>query len=187
MTKFRIFVAIGVIASLGGCEKTREAFGLQKSAPDEFAVVTRAPLAIPPDYRLRPPTPGAQRPQEATTRNEAKDILLRSGSNGAQGDAGDTKLSRGEVALLGKAGAQNADPSIRQKGSRESSLLAEGDSKFMATLMFWQDEEPPGVILDAGSESRRLRENAALGDAPVKGTTPVIKRKQKGFLEDLFN
>ncbi len=181
-------MAIGVIASLGGCEQTREAFGLQKSAPDEFAVVTRAPLAFPPDYGLRPPTPGARRPQEATTKNEAKNILLRSGSNGAPADTGGkNKLSRGEVALLGMAGAQNADPSIREKVSRESSLLAEGDSKFLATLMFWRDEEPPGIILDADSESRRLRENAALGDAPVKGTTPVIKRKQKGFLEGLFN
>ncbi len=180
-------MAIGIIASLGGCEQTREAFGLEKSAPDEFAVVTRAPLAMPPDYGLRPPTPGAQRPQEASTRNEARDILLRSGPKGAQGGLGGKDLSRGEVALLGKAGAEDADPSIRDKVSRESSVLAAGDKKFLTRLMFWQKDEPPGLILDADKESRRLRENSALGDAPVKGTTPVIERKEKGFLEGLFN
>ena len=180
-------MAMGVIAILGGCEQTREAFGLQKSSPDEFSVVTRAPLAIPRDYGLRPPAPGAQRPQEVTTKNEAKDILLSSGSNGAQRYHGGKKLSRGEFALLSKAGAQNADPSIREMVSRESSVLAIKDGQFLATLMSWRNKERPGIIVDAGNEARRLRENAALGDPPVKGTTPVIKRKQKGFLEGLFN
>lgn len=180
-------VAIGLIASLGGCEQARQAFGMQKSAPDEFAVVTRAPLVIPPDYGLRPPTPGAQRPQEASTKDEARNILLRSGQSGVQTEPAGKAPSRGEVALLGKAGAGNADPSIRDKVSRESSVLAESDNNFMTRLMFWQDEELPGTILDADKESRRIRENAALGDASIKGTTPVIERKEKGFLEGIFN
>jgi hypothetical protein len=187
LTIFRALVVVGVIVSLGGCEQTREAFGLKKSAPDEFAVVTRAPLAVPPDYGLRPPTPGVQRPQETTTTNEARQILLRKGANDKPGASGAKSLSRGEVALLGKAGAGNADPSIRQKVSRESSVLAEGDNKFLARLMFWRADEPPGLVVDPDSESRRLRENSALGDVPVKGTTPVIERKEKGFLEGLFN
>ncbi len=190
-TVFRALVAIalavGMIASLGGCEKTRQAFGMTKSAPDEFAVVTSAPLVIPPDYGLRPPTPGARRPQEASTRSEARGILLRSGSSGRQGGPGGKAPSQGEVSLLSKAGAGNADPSIRDKVSRESSVLAESDTNFMTRLMFWQEEEPPGTILDADKESRRIRENAALGDMPVKGTTPVIERREKGFLEGIFN
>ena len=187
MTIFRALVVIGVIASLGGCEQAREAFGLKKSAPDEFSVVTRAPLAIPPDYGLRPPTPGVQRPQEKSTKNEAREILLRKGPNVGQGAPGGKQLTTGEVALLGKAGARNPDPSIREKISRESAVLAESDDKFLARLMFWQVKEPPGRIVDPDNESRRLRENSALGDAPVKGTTPVIERKEKGILDGLFN
>lgn len=190
MTIFRALAAIAMIASLGGCEGARESFGLAKSSPDEFAVVTRAPLAIPPEFGLRPPTPGAKRPQEASTQNEARQILLRSGRNGAEGaegGAGGKEFSRGEVALLGRAGAGNADPAIRDKVSRESSVLAEGDKGFIKRLMFWQDDEQPGIVIDANKESRRLRENAALGDAPVKGATPVIERRDKGFLEGIFN
>ena len=186
-TVFRILVVIGVATGLAGCEQTREAFGLTKSAPDEFAVVTRAPLAIPPDYGLRPPTPGVQRPQERTTTNEAQNILLSKAGRTAPDTGGGKEPSRGELALLGKAGAQNADPSIRDKVARESAVLAESDDKFLAKLIFWQEKEPPGVVVDPANESRRLRENSALGDTPVKGTTPVIKRKQKGFLEGLFN
>ena len=40
--------------------------------PDEFAVVTRAPLSLPPDYGLRPPRPGAARPNEASPRDDAQ-------------------------------------------------------------------------------------------------------------------
>jgi len=38
---------------------------------DEFAVVTKAPLIMPPDYNLRPPRPGAARPQEQSERQQA--------------------------------------------------------------------------------------------------------------------
>src|SRR3954471_11538880 len=44
---------------LSGCDTLRNAAGLTKKSPDEFAVTTKAPLVIPPDFNLRPPTPGA--------------------------------------------------------------------------------------------------------------------------------
>ena len=44
---------------LSGCESLRNAAGLTKKSPDEFAVTTKAPLVIPPDFNLRPPLPGA--------------------------------------------------------------------------------------------------------------------------------
>src|SRR6478672_7417242 len=44
---------------LSGCDSLRNAAGLTKKSPDEFAVTTKAPLVIPPDFNLRPPLPGA--------------------------------------------------------------------------------------------------------------------------------
>ena len=49
----------GVAVALIGCQSIREAAGVTKSPPDEFAVVTKAPLVIPPDFNLKPPKPGA--------------------------------------------------------------------------------------------------------------------------------
>src|SRR6185369_5402368 len=60
---------------LAGCENTKEMLGLTKRSPDEFQVVSRAPLSMPPDYSLRPPTPGAARPQEGTVQQQAEGIV----------------------------------------------------------------------------------------------------------------
>ena len=69
-------MSIGFFLILG-CENAKETIGLTKQSPDEFAVVTRAPLSIPPKFDLRPPKPGADRPQETATRSEARKILLK--------------------------------------------------------------------------------------------------------------
>src|SRR6202012_1402778 len=63
---------------LGGCngDKIARTFGLTRDAPDEFTVTTRAPLSIPPDYTLRPPRPGAPRPQEQSERQQAEEALV---------------------------------------------------------------------------------------------------------------
>ena len=60
---FKIALLGGLALGVSGCESTRETFGLNKQAPDEFQVVSRAPLSLPPDFTLRVPEPGASRPQ----------------------------------------------------------------------------------------------------------------------------
>lgn len=58
---FKIALLGGLALGVSGCESTRETFGLNKQSPDEFAVVSRAPLSLPPDFTLRVPEPGAPR------------------------------------------------------------------------------------------------------------------------------
>ena len=53
--------AVAAIA-LSGCTSAQKALGMSKVVPDEFRVVSKAPLAVPPDYALRPPAPGEPRP-----------------------------------------------------------------------------------------------------------------------------
>lgn len=175
-------------AGLGGCDQAREAIGLKKQVPDEFAVVSRAPLSVPPDYRLRVPVPGARRPQEATTRDKARAALV--GAGAARGGPGTSMppagLSAGERALLKRAGALTPDPSIRETVDRESSALADAQKSVFDKVVFWREPQPPGLVVDANRESRRLREAAALGKEPSKGKVPVIERKEPGFLEGLF-
>ena len=46
-------------AGVSGCSSTSKALGMTKVTPDEFRVVTKAPLVLPPDYSLRPPGCGS--------------------------------------------------------------------------------------------------------------------------------
>lgn len=174
-----------MLLPLYGCGSPREALGLDKQSPDEFAVVTRAPLSLPPDYGLRPPKPGAQRPQEETVNQSARAILVRDVAVAPSGNLPDS--TAGERALLTAAGALNPDPTIRQKVNRDSSILAGEDDGFIDSLIFWQDRPEPGTVIDADKEARRLRETAALGDPPTKGRSPRIERRPKGWLEGIFN
>jgi hypothetical protein len=64
---------------LSGCGDFRRAIGFDRSGPDEFAVESRAPLTIPPDFDLRPPQPGAPRPQEGTAAEKARKVIDTAG------------------------------------------------------------------------------------------------------------
>jgi hypothetical protein len=64
---------------LSGCGDFRRAIGMDRVGPDEFAVESRAPLTIPPEFDLRPPQPGAPRPQEVTAAEKARKVIDTAG------------------------------------------------------------------------------------------------------------
>jgi hypothetical protein len=64
---------------LPGCSGFRAAIGLDRVGPDEFAVESRAPLTVPPEFDLRPPQPGAPRPQEASAADKARSVIDTAG------------------------------------------------------------------------------------------------------------
>ena len=96
------------------------------------------------------------------------------------------RFSQGEAAILSRAGALDVDASIRRKIDEESSAIVESNTGFMDKVLFWQDPEKPGTVVDAGKEKRRLREARAMGNPVNVGDMPVITRKERGFLEGIF-
>ena len=50
--------------------------GKGKITPDEFEVVNRAPLVVPPEAELAPPRPGAPRAQEINPGRQAYEALF---------------------------------------------------------------------------------------------------------------
>ncbi len=150
----------------------------RNSGPDEFGVVSRAPLAQPPDFSLRPPRAGAKRPNEVETREQARRRLFGR-SVQARGiiperDPNDSR-SEGERALLFKADALDIDPSIRDAVERESGIVEE-DPTFVESLLFWKPTKGKDAVVDPGGESERLRRNEALGKKPTDGSTITKKR-----------
>ena len=192
MQRSHITRALGLAAVLltaAGCSGMQKQLGLTSDPPDEFRVVSRAPLAIPPEFTLRPPRPGLTRPQEGTATQQARTAVFRATNDGPQtldeAFPADGRTT-GERALLMAAGANQADPDIRRIIETESRNPDEADGYFYDVLVFWRDEVPPGDIIDADAEARRLRENAALGRPVTEGETPTIERKKEAFFEGLF-
>lgn len=186
MTMVRLAAGVVILSalSLTGCSEARRALGYDKAPPDEFTVMSHAPLAQPPDFTLRPPLPGAPRPQEGTVRDQAKSVLVPGNSNLSLGGA--SGLSQGEQTILSKVGAERADPNIRKKVDEETTALIQADDSFADKLMFWQDKPQPGEVLDATQEARRLQRNASAGKPASDGSSPQIIRREKGWLEDIF-
>jgi hypothetical protein len=83
----------------------RQAMGIERSGPDEFAVESRAPLTIPPDFDLRPPQPGAPRPQEKTAAEKARSVIDTAGP----GEPGKQATAAADVPRARTAEAQ-VDP-----------------------------------------------------------------------------
>ncbi len=102
MRKTALFAFAGcavMLALLGGCSSHSSLFN--RARPDEFAVTRQAPLAVPPDFALAPPNPGAPRPQDVDSSRQALDALF----------GGAAPRSAVETDALGKAGA--SAPAIR--------------------------------------------------------------------------
>jgi hypothetical protein len=185
-----------LVMGLSGCSDTRKALGIDKAPPDEFAVVAGSPLTMPPDFNLRPPRSPSDKPPSETAAQAGRQTVFRASdakaakpsiTTAAMTSSTGSPLSAGEQALIAKAGAGDADPSIRQQVDKDTAQLnADNSGGFVDSLLFWREPPPPGEAVDAQREAQRLRENAALGKSPSVGDTPQIQRTQRAWLEGIF-
>ncbi|HEV2364250.1 MAG TPA: DUF3035 domain-containing protein [Caulobacteraceae bacterium] len=158
--------AAGILAS---CQSASRALGMSKISPNEFLVVSKAPLVLPPDYSLRPPAPGEPRPQELEPESAARQALLGQSENAIQDE--------GERLLVSKAGGDKADPLIRYVVDDQFGNLAHKDAGFARWVMFWRKGQPPSEAAQASAaanasnpvnasvEAQRIKE--LTGDRPV--------------------
>lgn len=186
---FKNVFAIILPILLIGCSSARDIVGLGKQSPDEFEVVTRAPLSLPPDYGLRVPIPNISRTQEKSVRDSADDLISSIGSSSRQKLSRRNRLgatSPAEDAILGRAQARSADDSIRAKLSSDNKTISGTDKKLIDKIIFWQGAEKPGAILDPEKESKRINDLKSDGKTIANGDVPVIERADWGLLDGLF-
>jgi hypothetical protein len=108
----KIIVLALAAVTLAGCGSTGI---LNRERPDEFAVQRQAPLVVPPDFSLTPPSPGAPRPSEGTAAEQALDVLF----------GGPAPRSQVETSALDRAGV--AEPGIRTSvGDPMTNTVAKG-------------------------------------------------------------
>jgi hypothetical protein len=179
MSVNRIILASVLVAplALGACQSTRSALGMNKVTPDEFRVVSKAPLVVPPDFSLRPPAPGKPRPQELQPESAARAALT--------GQRASEDRTDGEKMLVARAGADKADPLIRYVVDDEFGDVAHKDKNFADRVMFWRSDKAPAVAsagsdtpapVDAAAEQARV-------DALTGGKAVVISRGGGGKIK----
>ena len=103
--------------ALQGCGSVKKTLGIDRDAPDEFAVTPSIqPLDMPPDFFVLPaPCPGAPRPQDVAAINERNEQFL-----GAQ--QGHEQLTPGQEALLEMAGAEEGQEVVASELDKESNI-----------------------------------------------------------------
>ncbi len=182
MRHFQKMAIIGMTLCVSACGGTAESLGLGRNPPDEFAVVERPPLSLPPEFSLRPPQPGAPRPQETAMPARANETLFGGSMQSAAAAAGGTEKSDAEKALLASSGAAKAEAGIREIVDRETAQKVVGSRKLVDDLLWWRDPSSSATTVNADEEAKRLKEAKAAGTSINTGATPVIEKSQKGWL-----
>jgi hypothetical protein len=160
-SSFLLVAALGVATlPLGGCDSFNRAIGKTRVIPDEFQVVSNAPLAIPPDYALRPPRV-SNGPEQASATEQARETVFRAGdtNNGQAPAAPSAKMSVGEQDLLRQAGANSAPTDIRQTVDADPTEGVPFDRGLVDKLLFWSGPTTPpsNDTVNPGQEVSRIR------------------------------
>jgi len=178
-------VGIAAIVALGmatsACSSFSRALGMEKVSPDEFAIVTKAPLVIPPEYNLRPPAPGTVREDLVQPQERAQAALFGPDAT----PVADGVVTAGEYALLTNTGVGDSDPQIRNVLASEASSLTQKDRGFTDRILFWQGAGAPSgydtTVIDAAAENERIRNSQATGEPVTSGVEPTIVKDRGIF------
>ncbi len=114
MRRAATLVLVACAATLvSACGSSNSLFN--RARPDEMAVTRAAPLVVPPDFALVPPSPGAPRPQDSDTGKQTLETLF----------GGPSARSSVETDALNRSGTAAA--SIRSTvGDPETQTVAKG-------------------------------------------------------------
>ena len=186
MLRVGALLSVAVLA-LSGCDSLRSAAGMEKSAPDEFAVTTKAPLVIPPDYNLRPPRPGAVPTHQVEPTESAETALFGNDAATIAAQLPST-FSDSEKMLLANAKVQNIDPQIHQNLASDYKNMVGADDGFTKDILFWQKpKDDGGAPLDADKEAKALGDKRAGQDGKPAAPPPPPPKEDSSFLGGLFD
>src|SRR5690242_3255112 len=101
-----------------GSGTVKDTLGLSRAAPDEFRVVSRPPLSVPPQFNLEPPSATAETPGQLTPEAQAKSLVLGNDTSATASNNKSGKVpakTSAESTFLKNAGADRADPNVRNE------------------------------------------------------------------------
>ncbi|MAV63314.1 MAG: hypothetical protein CBE29_01520 [Rickettsiales bacterium TMED269] len=104
---FLSLIFIFNLSLLSGCgSELSDVLGTNKLPPDEFTILTKPPLIVPPEYNLRPPAEGEIRPNAQQPNRQLQSILF--GQNKTD------DFSSSEISLMTGSDVAEAIPNIKE-------------------------------------------------------------------------
>ena len=143
-----------------GCSSVDEALGKTKSAPDEFEVVVRPPLTLPPNFNLNPENDTAEAPVSSTDAVSVSTRVL-------------TKNATTDASIFDDLfGTDERVAGIRQLVDEETYGI-QLERRLPIELIFG-GQPNVGPNLDSAKEARRLRDAFEKGEGITITPTPAI-------------
>lgn len=197
-----VALAVPLLAACTG-QELRSSLGLKRNNPDEFRVVSRPPLSVPPVYHLRPPaedeslslTPAHDRGRALVVENRELPMYQVPKDDPAyQVDTAVTDVETGTLGTTGEslflrnAGAEAAKSDIRSVLNEENRPIVLEEKREKGFFENITSKLRPGSdepIVDARKEQERIRQNQTEGKPINEGETPVIDPKDESVLDRL--
>ena len=180
----KTILVISCLASLSSCKSGdfRENLGLKKTAPDEFMVLSRPPLSMPPEFVLRAPSSENQVGiRDSNVKRKAKNSVY-SGSEAKARKSG----SLGELNLLKKTNANKVPINIRETIAKETDSYMgrdEDGGSIIKSLLHTPQDDP---VIDADKEKQRIVESKKAGKE-ITGDGAEIIEPDNSMLHHLLN
>ena len=155
-----ISLLCGVLLICSACSDFRRAIGTEKSSPDEFKVVVRPPLSLPPQFGDRPS--GEETTSAALAASTAKDrstVLLNGRTATAQGY--DDIFAFDQI-----------EEDIRTKVDEETAGIR--FERRLPLQIVFGGLPNVGPVVDKMAEDARIRRNEIQKRAITEGATPAI-------------
>ena len=171
-----LLAGIGLVAS--GCSGFRKAIGEEKSSPDEFEVVVRPPLSLPPNFFAS----SDQLTENANSSASSSATAVASAATSAADSPIDARSVA--AAALGAAEGRAADSyaqvfdfsavpdNIRQLVDEETYGIR-FERRIPLQVLFGGLPDI-GPVLDKFAEDQRLRQTLRQGGSATEGGTPAM-------------
>lgn len=158
-----LLAGIGLVTS--GCTGFRKAIGEEKSSPDEFEVVVRPPLSLPPNFFASASQLTENAPTSSTTDSPIDAHSVAAATLGSiEGQAADSFEQIFDFAAV--------PGNIRELVDEETYGIQ--FEKRIPLQMLFGGLPDVGPVLDKFAEDQRLRRLLREGQSPTEGGTPAV-------------
>lgn len=183
-------LSICVLVALTGCtgSEVKSTLGLKKKAPDEFMVLSRPALTVPPAFDLPEPETSTSAAPKDFSNNKAKQALF-----GVSNAPKQKQKTTAESVFLNKAGFGSAESNIREQLEEDARALEEPTPEEIQEKGFFerlfeplQLDEAPDPIVNPIAEKERIKDAKAAGEKIDGEDAVTVQPKPESTLDRIL-